>query len=185
LADGWLGLVWGELLAVRVSQAGELPCPSASTHAHLRSAHTGYGSSHIGLGSISKHGDPVGAGLQRQHAKPTRLRNEANPCCESETHSLRCHLTPPVMTRDATVHTVGTHPRKSYLILHYTFVQKDVCACVQCAGPLPRGRVWRVLGRTCLHGLPGTLPPTVDPSRAALTPPPPGPNGTLRVAKEF
>ncbi len=32
----------------------------------------------------------------------------------------------PGTTRDAAVHPVGTHPRKSYLILHSNFAQKGV-----------------------------------------------------------
>jgi hypothetical protein len=70
MADGWLGFR-GQLVL-------QLPCPSASTHAHPRSAHTGYGSSHIGLGSIWKHGDHVGQACCKQRAKPTRLWDEAN-----------------------------------------------------------------------------------------------------------
>ena len=98
-----------------------------------------------------------------------------SPTLGQSHHSLRCHLTPPC-------DDVGCHgasrwdptPHKSNRIIsHCTYVQKGVhVRSVPALSPL-WGRVWRVLGRTCLDGCFREFwPETVDPSRAALNLPP-------------
>ena len=97
--------------------------------------------------SIQKHDDCLGG----RPAANSMLRPRG--CGTKPTHpthhSLRCHLTPPGTMQDATVPPAGTHPRHSSLLLRSTLCRRARVCVVPALSPL-WGRVWRVLGRTCL-----------------------------------
>ena len=101
--------------------------------------------------SIQKHDDclggrPAANSMLRPRGCGTKF---THPAVEWSHHSLRCHLTPPGTMQDATVPPAGTHPRHSSLLLRSTLCRRARVCVVPALSPL-WGRVWRVLGRTCL-----------------------------------
>ncbi len=134
---------------------------------------------------IQKHDDRLGGqACCKQHASPTRLwEEEAHPPT----------LEPPLFAvlPDPARDDVGCHgassgepPAQKPSSCALSFVcQKGLCVrTVPALSPL-WGRVWRVLGRTCLDGCFRVFwPVTADPSRAVLAP---SLNATLGVANEF
>ena len=142
--------VLGQPRAHPVHTTQELPSPSASTRAHPWSIHTGHGSLHVDFKANTeawrsfRGGRPAANSMHR----PRGCGEEAHPPTLDH-HSLRCHLTPPGTMQDATVPPAGTHPRHSSLLLRSTLCRRARVCVVPALSPL-WGRVWRVLGRTCL-----------------------------------
>jgi hypothetical protein len=155
--------------------------PLASAHAPEASLPRGYGSLHV----ISKHSDHLGTGLLQTACLGPDCATTPSLQCTHWHHSLRCHLTPPGMPW---VHPVGTHPRKSHLILHCTFVEKGVhvrsapalrvsplgVGCGACWLELVSMVVFECLGQR-------QRTPRVQP----YPPPPTSPTATLCVANAF
>ena len=131
--------------------------------------------------SIQKHDDCLGG----RPAANSMLRPRG--CGTKPTHpthhSLRCHLTPPGTMQDATVPPAGTHPRHSSLLLRSTLCRRARVCVVPALSPL-WGRVWRVLGRTCLdHG--SSCFRVFWPATADRPNPPPSPALTLPCVSQM
>jgi hypothetical protein len=143
------------VLGDMVNNGSTTPSPLKSLP---RSVHTGYGSSHVDVRSIRKYGDRVlcvwggGAGLLQAACLPRGHGRRPLLCVRAPPTTL-CGVPSDPARDDAGClgASSGDPPGQKTPSCALSLVCQKGRVCS--AGPLPtEGRVWRVLGRTCLDG---------------------------------